>query len=291
MTPAAFAYARPDTLEHALALLATAGAVPLAGGHSLVPMLMERSQTPALLVDLSRLGDLRRIERVPGGTQVGAAVRLSELASSPLAGPRSLLAEAVASVGSPAIRNRATLVGNLVRASPTGELPVAVLALGARFVLRRPGARRELPADAFFVAPYRTAVAPGEIVTGVILPEHDPARTAGAFAEVALRAGAPPLACVAAWIGTDAAGTIRAARLVAGGITGVPARCYRAEGALLGNGLGAAARVVAAAAAEAHVPSADVENAAYAADVLPVLLRRAVATAAARLAGAAAPGA
>ena len=282
MKPAAFAYARPDTVEDALTLLAGDGAVALAGGQSLIPLLIDRSFTPSLVVDLGRIAALRGIERKPRGLHIGASMRLAAIAASPLVADLPLLAEAIASVATPAIRNRGTLVGNLVRASPNSELPVAVVALDAQLVLGRLGSERELAARDFFLGPHRVAAARGEMVIAVLLPSGDAPQTGSAFVEVAARAGAPPLACVAARLEADSSGLITQARLVAGGITGVPERCEAVEAALIGVRAVEAPDKVAESAVSLP-PSPVLPDAAYAADVLPVLLRRAVAIAASRL--------
>jgi carbon-monoxide dehydrogenase medium subunit len=281
MKPAAFDYARPATIDEALALLGREGATALAGGQSLIPLLATRSTMPTLLVDIGRIAELRTIEPTPRGLRVGAAARLAEIAGQASAAGLSLLAEAIASVATPAIRNRATLVGNLVRASPNSELPVAVTALDARLILRGPEGVREITAETFFLGPHRTAIADGEIVTSVLFPMSHAARTGSAFVEVAASANAPPLACVAAHLECDADGLITQARLVVGGITGVPERCKEAEAALAGQPAGSAAGLLDAAAA-GLAPSPVLPDAAYAAEILPVLLRRAIAAAASR---------
>lgn len=278
MKSAAFDYASPGTIEEALVLITSPDAMVLAGGQSLVPMLGDRSAAPAIVVDIGRIGELRRIEATPQGLVFGAMVRLAEVAD---AGP-PLLAEAVASVGSPAIRNRGTLVGNLVRASPNSELPVAAVALDARLRLQRRDAVRELPAEAFFLAANRTAVTPGEMVTAVIFPSGPATGCGQAFVEIAIRAGAPPLVCVAAHLEADPGGRLTRVRIVVGGITGVPARCAAAEAALAGQ---LATEVLSrlATTTETIEASPGLPEAAYALDVLPVLLRRAVTVALGRL--------
>lgn len=82
-----------------------------------------------------------------------------------LAAAVPLLAPALLSVGSAAVRSRGTLVGNLVRASPNSELPVAVVTLGAGLVLPRPSDERVFGAQDFFPGPHRTALKAGELVT------------------------------------------------------------------------------------------------------------------------------
>lgn len=287
MRSAAFAYHAPDSLEEALALLAVPGTMALAGGQSLIPSLSDRSIAPAHLVDLGRIGAFRRVEINAEALVLGAMVRLSEVGPAASDAGLPLLAEAVASVASPAIRNRATLVGNLVRASANSELPVAAVALDASLRLRQGDTMRDLPLRNFFLGPGRTALPAGAMVTAVMVPRvaasgHG-ARCGSAFMEIGIRAGAPPLICVAACLDADAGGILTRVRLVAGGITGVPERCHAAEAALLGQPVDRASACVATA-RETLTPSAALPESEYAIDVLPVLLARAVVTAIARLA-------
>jgi len=282
MIPSDFSYARPTSIAEALALLGQAGVMPLAGGHSLVPMLADRSVAPTLLVDISRLADLRHVTMTPDQMSIGGAATLEAAMGATMAGACPLLFEVLRSVGTTAIRNRGTLVGNLVSASPNSELPVAVVALGGVMVLRSTAGERSLEAHAFFHGPHASAVEPGELVTELRIPLNPAAPVAGGFAEVAARAGAPPLCCVAVCLRADAAGLIEYARIVAGGITGVPARCDGHEAAVVGHPAADTIERLRRA-ATALQPSAALPEAAYALDVLPVMIRRAATDALANL--------
>jgi CO/xanthine dehydrogenase FAD-binding subunit len=272
MPAAAFDYERPDSLERAIALLAVPGAVPLAGGQSLIPLLNSRSTTPRCIVDISRIAELRQIEMDGAVLRVGAAVRLAEIEKNALVADFPLLAEAIASTASPAIRNRATLVGNLVRASPQSELPVAVVALDATLVIEGKGMARRIAAADFFLGPHCPAIGDGEIVVRVEFPRRASMPSAGAFCEICPRAGAPPLICVAIRLELDD-GVIAAASVVAGGITGRPSRCTNTEAALLGH---TAATATGGTATEDLVPLPDLPSANYALEVLPIVIERAV---------------
>ena len=284
MIPTDFDYVRPASVGEALSLLNRAGAMPLAGGQSLVPLLADRSVTADLLVDISRLAELRRVSLTPGCLSIGAAASLGSLMTPEFATAVPLLAAALLSVGSAAIRNRGTLVGNLVRASPNSELPVAVVALDASLVLRSLDGERVLRAHDFFLAPHRTALGAGELVTELRIPLGATGRTAGTFAEVAAPAGAPPLCCAAVHLQTDANGLVGEARIVAGGVTGIPARCPEHEASVIGHPV-REAPVRLANVATSLQPSLELPDAAYALDVLPVLIRRAVSQAVTQLAG------
>lgn len=282
MIPSDFDYARPASMGEALGLLSRAGAMPLAGGQSLVPLLADRTITADLLVDISRLAELRRVYLMPEYLSIGAAATLGSLMIPEIATSAPLLAEALLSVGSAAIRSRGTLVGNLVRGSPNSELPVAVVALGASLVVRSLKGERMVGAHDFFLGPHRTAPGAGELVTELRIPLGAAGRTAGAFAEVSAPAGAPPLCCVAVHLQIEASGLIGDARIVAGGITGVPARCAEHEMSIAGHPVAEVSARLADVAASLQ-PSDELPEAAYALDVLPVLIRRAACRAVAQL--------
>ncbi|WP_375455758.1 FAD binding domain-containing protein [uncultured Methylobacterium sp.] len=282
MIAADFDYARPSSLREALGLLERPGAVPLAGGQSLLPLLADRSVVADLLVDIGRLAELRRVARDRDWLVIGAGATLAAVMTAEAAKPVPLLAEALRSVGSAAIRNRGTLVGNLVSASPNSELSVAMVALDARFVLRHRTGDREVAAADFFLGPHRTVLTAGELVTELRIASPTASRALGGFAEVSVRAGAPPLCCVAVVLAVDETAAITDVRVAAGGITGAPARWHEAEAALRGHPLSENVARLAQCGEPSLVLSLDLPEAAYARDVLPVLTRRAVAAAATR---------
>jgi carbon-monoxide dehydrogenase medium subunit len=272
MTALAFDYQRPNSVDDALSLIAAPGSVVLAGGQSLVPLLNSRVVTPKLLVDITRIADLRRLEFEGDVLRIGAVARLAGIEKHPALAHFPLLAEAIASTASPAIRNRATLIGNLVRASAMSELTVVCVALGAKLVIGQKGGTRTTAVSDFLVGHHASAVRADEIVLHLEIPR--PTGPSGtAFAEIAARAGATPLVCVAACIEADAEGIVSKARIVAGGIAGRPVHCAKSETALTGQpSAGAAQRLV----AEDIVPAAELPYATYALEVLPVVMDRAV---------------
>ena len=275
-------YTRPGSVAEALRLLGQTGVVPLAGGQSLVPMLADRSAAATLLVDISRLDELRRVRVTAAQLSIGGAATLAAAMSADVTAACPLLVEVLHSVASTAIRNRGTLVGNLVSVSPNSELPVAAVALGGVLVLRSAAGDRELEAHAFFRGPHATALEPGELVTEFRIPLNPATAVAGGFAEVAARAGAPPLCCVAVCLRTGPTGLIEYARIVAGGITGIPARCGGHEAAVIDYPAVEAAHRLRSAVSVLK-PADALPEAAYALDVLPVMIRRAAAAALAKL--------
>jgi carbon-monoxide dehydrogenase medium subunit len=191
MKPAPFEYHAPDTLEQALGLLYEYGdeAKLLAGGQSLVPAMNFRVVQPGILIDLNRIGELSFIRERGASLRIGAMTRERHLEFDPLVAKQTpLLAEAVPFIAHPQIRNRGTLGGSIVNADPAAELPVLMLALGARLKARNVSGERWINAQDFFVGMFTTALAPHEILVEIELPPSPP-RTGWSFMEVAPRAG------------------------------------------------------------------------------------------------------
>ncbi len=284
MKPAPFRYARPRHLADAVGLLAAGDhdVKILAGGQSLVPMLNLRLVRPAVLVDLNGVPGLDGITATPaGGLAIGTLVRHSALAETPLVILRApLLAEAARHVGHAAIRHRGTLGGSLAHADPAAELPAALVALDAEFVLHGPRGDRTVAASRFFLGLMTTALAPDEILTEIRIPPQGPG---WGFAEVVRRAGDFALAGVAAHLGRPSGSSARfeSARLVGFGASDRPVRFIAAEDTLRNGTLDPAA------AAEACDPPDDVHASAdYRRHLVAVLVEDAVRQAFGRLDGA-----
>ncbi|MEO6501640.1 MAG: xanthine dehydrogenase family protein subunit M [Jatrophihabitantaceae bacterium] len=191
MKPPAFDYSRPESLDEALGLLAEFGpdAKVLAGGQSLLPLLSMRLIAPARLVDVNRLTELAYIRSGPDAVRVGALARHAAVLRDAGARDRQpLLAEALAVVAHPSIRNRGTSVGSLVHADPAAELPAVLCLLDGSVTLASAAGRRSVPAAEFFTGPLESAVQPGELAVEASFPAQ-PARSGSAFAEVSRRHG------------------------------------------------------------------------------------------------------
>jgi carbon-monoxide dehydrogenase medium subunit len=262
----------------------------LAGGQSLVPMLNLRLVRPAVLIDLNGVPGLDHITPSPaGGLSIGALVRHAKLAdSTPVIERAPLLAEAARHVGHAAIRHRGTLGGSLAHADPAAELPAALVALGAEFVLHGPRGARTIQAPEFFRGLMTTALAPDEILVEIHVPPQGPG---WGFAEVVRRAGDFALAGVVALVGRPpgSPGRCESARLVGFGVGDRPVRFAAAEEILTspsGDPSAAVARA-ASAAAEACDPPDDVHASAdYRRHLAAVLIEDTVSQALTRLDGA-----
>jgi carbon-monoxide dehydrogenase medium subunit len=219
--PAAFDYHRPGSLDEALSLLASLGedAKVLAGGHSLLPAMKLRLAQPAALVDISKIGELRRIDVARDRIAIGAMTTHADLLhSDALASACSLFREAADQIGDLQVRNSGTIGGSLAHADPAADWPAVMLALDAELELASPGGRRTVPAAQFFTDMLQTALAPGEILTEIRIN-----RSAGGYAYVKTdqKASGFALCGVAVAVDTNA----KKARV---GITGVAPVAYRA---------------------------------------------------------------
>jgi aerobic carbon-monoxide dehydrogenase medium subunit len=235
MKPAPFEYHRPASLAETFDLLDRYGddGRILAGGQSLVPALNLRLAAPRAVIDINRVPDLDAIRVTPEGLVIGALVRQEALERSPLIREHApLIAAAMPHVGHSAIRARGTIGGSLALADPAAELPACAVALGATIRTGRRGGTRDIAADDFFRGIYTTALAPGEIVTGILVPR--PAGWRWDFEELARRHGDFALAGLTAGARLEA-GVVAEARLVFFGVGTRPVRARRAEAALAGR--------------------------------------------------------
>ncbi len=288
MKPATFEYRRPATVADALADLALdGGARVLAGGQSLVPLLNLRLATPPVVVDINRVEGLDEIAERDGRLHVGATARQAAvLASDLVRASAPLVAVALARVAHPQVRSRGTVVGNLCHHDPASEMPAVALALDAVFTVVAPdGGISELPAADFFLDSFAVAVPPGGLVTGVSFPVAPPGTGAG-FYEISRKAKDFALIAAAAQLTVDA-GTVTDARVAVTGLGHRPLRMTAVEAALTGGPPTPDAIRDAARCATGDV-LAEVNTrspAAYRSRVLPVVVARALKSAAADVPG------
>ena len=280
MKPAPFKYARPGSVDEALALLQAGGdeAKVLAGGQSFVPLLNLRMASVESIVDLNRLDDLAYIKRDHDTLCIGAMTRHRQVeVSSEVRAAQPLLCRAASEVGHLAIRNRGTIGGSLVHADPAAEWPLVAAALDAQLVLRSQDNSRTIAAREFFLAPLMTAIEPHEILCEVRFPVA-PAGAVWGFQELCRRPGDFAIVAVACQLTLDAGGTCSAASLAVGGAHSTPLHVAEVESAIVGSQGDAAVLTAAAEKAAAAVdPSGDVHGSAdYRRRMVKVLTQRAL---------------
>jgi carbon-monoxide dehydrogenase medium subunit len=171
--PGSFIYHRPSSLDEAITILAANGdeARPLAGGHSLIPMMKLRMAAPEHLVDLAGIASLKDIRAEDGTIVIGATVTQAELIASPLiAAKLPIIPETSLQIADPQVRYLGTLGGNVANGDPGNDMPAVMQVLGAAYVLRGPTGERRVEAVDFYHGAYDTALAPGEILTAVRIP-------------------------------------------------------------------------------------------------------------------------
>jgi len=160
----------PGTLQEALEILAREGegVKVIAGGTDLVVQVLERRKSPRLLLNLSRIGDLREIGEDGETVRIGALVTHRQIERSPILKRRApLLCEAALLIGSPQLRNLATIGGNIVNASPVADSTPPLMALDATVSLRSARGERKIPLRAFFLGPGKTVIRRDELLAEV----------------------------------------------------------------------------------------------------------------------------
>jgi carbon-monoxide dehydrogenase medium subunit len=171
--PSNFAYERATSVDHALKRLQDLKhkARLLAGGQSLVPMLNLRLQSPELVLDISRLRELRGITIEGTTVRIGAMTRHADLiVSEPLARTCPMLPGAATHIAHPAIRNRGTIGGSLALGDPAAELPACAVVLDAIIIAASVSGERKIPARNFYTGLYGTTLAASEMIVAVEVP-------------------------------------------------------------------------------------------------------------------------
>lgn len=218
-----FGYERPATLAEALSMLRQHGpeARLLAGGQSLLASLAFRLSEPSVLIDISRLAELKGVTRSGDTIRVGAGTTHTVLGADPLVRAHvPLIAQAIPHIAHPAIRNRGTIGGSLAFADPAAELPACCVALDARIVAASAGGERRIAASDFFTGLFSTALADGEMIAAVEF-SAPAAGERSAIEEVARRSGDYAMAGVAVRAALSG-GTLKAPRIVFFGVGDAP---------------------------------------------------------------------
>jgi carbon-monoxide dehydrogenase medium subunit len=169
MIPASFDYVRATSLSQVIGLLQDDpdGTKLVAGGHTLIPTLKLRLASPALLIDIGSIQELKGME-VADQIRIGALTTHAELlASKSLGGVLPIFHLAADMIADPQVRNRGTIGGSLANADPAADWPAVVVALNAELEIAGPAGRRRIAAKDFFIDIFTTALEPGEVLTAI----------------------------------------------------------------------------------------------------------------------------
>lgn len=235
MIPTEFDYKRASSLDEAIALLNGSNGEGkfLAGGHSLIPLMKLRLSEPGLLIDISRIEQLKGISEKDGKIQIGAGTTHAEVAASDLI--RRLcpvVAECAGEIGDPQVRNRGTMGGSLAHSDPSADYPAVIVALDAEIHVKGSSGWRTVKAPDFFQGMFTVDLAEDEIIAGV---QFAPVKSA-AYVKLHQRASHYAIVGVAAVLEMD--GRIcKSARI---GLTGASTHAQRLSGveaALVGKEL------------------------------------------------------
>lgn len=232
-------YYAPEAQAELFGLLQQEGpnARVLAGGTDLLIAMKEKGLRTACLVDLKRVEGLRGIQSHNGsGLSIGAATTLHEVETSQAVREVCpVLAEAVGEIASYQVRSRATLGGNLANASPAADSSPAILVLDGEFELASAAGVRVIPADAFFVGPGKSALAPGEILRRIRIPRPQPGAHA-VYLKFGSRAAMDiAIVGVAVSLIFDGPTSCREARVALASVGPIPLRARKTEAALVGE--------------------------------------------------------
>ena len=273
-----FDYHAPKTIGEAVALRQQFGddALVMAGGLTAMILLRERLVSPRVVLSLSDVAALRRID-ANGGLTIGAMVTHSEVArSEAVASLAPLLREACGHVGSPAIRNMGTLGGNISHADSASDPAPALLALNAEAVIAGPGGERRVPLDQFFRGTLTTAINGDELLAALFVPRSAAGTHSRFMRFTATSAEAFATVTVAMSIVCDGANVCTEARIGLGSVAPTPLRARAAEDLLRGRKLTRESIAAAAAAAAACTdPSSNGQGSAeYRREMTGVWVRR-----------------
>jgi carbon-monoxide dehydrogenase medium subunit len=259
MIPGSFSYHRPNSIADAVKLLSSLGdeARPLAGGHSLVPMMKLRLATPEHLVDLHGISGLKGIRRDGAQVVIGAMTTQHELLSSEeITKSLPILHETALLIADPQVRYMGTIGGNVANGDPGNDMPALMMTLGASYRLEGLSGSREVAAADFYQGAYFTALEPGEILTAIAIPL--PAAGHGYAYEKLKRKVGDYATAAAAVVLTMAGGKVATCAIGLTNVHETPLLASDAARAVIGTSLDDATLKQAAAAAEAIMsPAAD----------------------------------
>jgi aerobic carbon-monoxide dehydrogenase medium subunit len=288
MIPGAFAYHRPSSVKEAVGLLAQFGddGRALAGGHSLVPMMKLRLATPANLVDLGGIADLKGVRADGNEIVIGAMTTQHDVIGSQLLGDKiPILRETSEQIADPQVRYLGTLGGNVANGDPGNDMPAVMLTLNATYHVMGKRGERRIAAREFYQGAYFTALEAGDVLTAVRIPI--PAAGHGYAYEKLKRKVGDYATAAAAVVLTMSGGKVGSCSIGLTNVAETPLWAQEAARILTGSALDAATVKRAVAAAEAiTAPATDARGPAqYRTKMAGVMLSRALARAKSRARG------
>jgi len=283
--PPAFAYHRPKSVNEAAAMLADLGedARPLAGGHSLIPLMKLRLAAPEHLVDLAGIAELKGIRADGGDIVIGAMTTQHELIGSDLLAAKiPLLRETSLLIADPQVRYVGTLGGNTANGDPGNDMPAVMMCLGATYQVAGKKGEKRLAARDFYKSAYVTALGAGEFVTAIRIPVP-PAGHGWAYEKLKRKVGDYATAAAAVVL-TMSGGKVATCSIGLTNVADTPLWAEQAAKILVGSALDAATVKKAVAAAEAITsPASDLRGTPqYRTKMAGVMLTRALARAKSR---------
>ena len=207
----------------------------IAGGTDLIIQISDGFITPQMLIDISHIEKLKKIERTEEGFKIGAAVTLGEIASSKFL-PQCLI-QGAKSIGSPQIRNLGTIGGNICNASPCGDILTPIIVLEGELILISPYGKRRIPAKDFFVGPKKTVIAKDEILSEIIFKKIFLNEGSSSFSKIGNRNGQTiSQVNVTIWLKKrERSNEIEDIRIAVGSVAPIPLRLEKVEVFLKGK--------------------------------------------------------
>jgi CO/xanthine dehydrogenase FAD-binding subunit len=234
-----FNFHEPATLAEACQIMAEYGtkAKVIAGGTDLMVNMKRKLVSPEQLVSIGRIEELKKFDSASNILKLGSCFTVADIEASELIGKKwSALCVAAGALGSPLIRNLATIGGNLASARPAADLPPPLMAYGARVVLKKKSGERVVSMDNFFLGGALTEIAPNEILSEIQI-DAPPPYSGASYINLSSRSACDcNLVNIASFIALDGpGGTIKTARIVMGCVGPTHMRAPSAEKLLIGE--------------------------------------------------------
>ena len=235
-----FTYHAPTTVDEAVAMLEQyqSSCAVVAGGTDVIIELNERHKTPAHVIAIDKLSELRYIKEEEGLVKIGALTTFDDLENDAYVQEHlPALWETAVHVGSPQIRNLGTVGGNIVNASVAGDSPTTFLTYGAQVVLKSAGGERVMTIEDFNKGPGNCAIRPDELLTEIRFPALSGDEAVGYFKIGKRKSLAIVVLAVAIYIKRTPDNKVEDCSVVLGAVSKHPMRSPELEALLKGRAL------------------------------------------------------